>query len=255
MGMTRRTPLLALGAAALLGGTTASAAILSDDFSTNTLANYTNPSGGRLAFTYDAINERVSVADNPHAMAHNTTIGPISQGPLTFRVDFLTNAELTNSTTINAAGTGFATSAASWDGTYTGFEAMVRGGTADFLVRIRPNGGSAGQLLGTAVALTADTWYTLELTVAHSSGNNFAVAGRLLQGGVEVAGSSVGGTVENSALAAALNADLFAGISGRRVGGSGGVVALDNLSVIPEPASLALLGLGGLLALGRRRQA
>ena len=46
--------------------------------------------------------------------------------------------------------------------------------------------------------------------------------------------------------------DVFDGVATTTA--SGREVGLDNFSIVPEPSSLALLGLGGLMMLGRRRR-
>ncbi len=60
--------------------------------------------------------------------------------------------------------------------------------------------------------------------------------------------------IDNSAAGATkLNINLFMWDTAGWGSGSG-VVRWDNISVVPEPASMALLGLGGLLLRRRRRQ-
>lgn len=258
----------------LLGVSTGSASIiLSDDFSTNTLSNYTNPSGGRTAFSYDTANQRVNGdatpnnADRTYAMAHNTSIGNFGTHPnIIVSVDFLTSSLTDNTATSNAAAVGVSTSTSGWYGTYTGFEAVVRkdGGAsaAHHRLRIRRDGGSTDQLFQAAAdafTLNADTWYTLRYSITDLGGGSYAMDASVWTTDptpTMVPGAQITGNISHSVLTSSSN--LFAGLSihnGRSATAYiRGSIAADNfLVVVPEPGTLSLLALGGLITLRRRR--
>jgi len=271
--VTAITVLLA-AATAIIVPAPVEAQLISDDFSSDTLSDYTNPSGGRDSYTYNATDEWVdnSLANSESAMANNTTIGSFDDhGTITLSIDFLTVPSFVNSNNNNTAGIGVSTVAADFFSNFVGIEATVR--TLDteenevHFLRIRGEGDSArhGELVGSNFDLTVDTWYTLSLAITHTSGFDYSVDATVFDRTTSAEVGSLDGTLDMSAgTGTDLNAsdDLFAGLATQSVhDGSGfeaGALAADNFVVVPEPSS-ALLLLGGgafltLLAMRRRCQ-
>ena len=110
---------------------------------------------------------------------------------------------------------------------------------------------------GSPVVLTDDTWYRLVVDFLGTGGNDVQITANLFNIGSDGTSAATlvpGGTLTDTFTAPNIIADptLFAGFKTDAT--SGGEV-LDNFSVvIPEPASLALLGLGGLCLMGRRKR-
>lgn len=273
--------LLTAAATTFLVGASASASILIDHFSTDSLAHYQNPTQSRTAFTYDAANQRVNMPSAvTYAMAYATTIGTFEQpgSSYTFSVDFLTD-NMDRISNNNTAAVGFSTTT---NGFYTnnsalaphvGMEVSVRSlstlALKQHILRIRGEGGSArhGEItLSSSLAfeLAANAWHRLVFTVTRDGNtSNYNLSAQVLDAnGDQLTNAYLSGSINMASNANAtplLSTDhLFAGFAGARAAQSGfstGSNAMDNFVVIPEPASLAFVSLGGLAMLARRRRA
>ncbi len=248
------------------------AQILFDDFSTNTLGNYTNPSGGRTALVYDSTNQQVTTdgsSSGTHAMAHNSTVGSLNDagGSLTILLDFLTVSNWNPTAGGNFVSMALGTAPADLlNGGWNGWEVVLRhdddsppggfGSSTPLGLRIRPDGGSTNQILGTGIDpanLSADTWYTMEFKATYTGVDQFDVSARVYAQGGGPDLLTVSGPQTNDV---DLTTDLYAAL-GIRDGNTNdsGVVAADNFKVIPEPsAHVLLLGAFGLGSLLRRRR-
>lgn len=252
-----------------LCGAGAQAAIISDDFSANTLAYYTNPSGGREAFVYDSGNGRVNqdstVSTNAvTAMAHNTSIGSFTGtgGNFTLTMDVLMGSVTWNNLAINPGAIGVSTTAAGWQNDGTGFEMTLRSGGSSSTGRIRLRtydsitpATMVENVDGTTFALAASGWYRLSLDINETAANTFSITSSVtrLSDNTVLRTFAVTG-ITNAGLG---NQDVYAGLAAGRSTTSStiGGVAADNFIVIPEPASTILLAIVGLAMVLRRRKA
>lgn len=248
-----------LSAAALVLPAVASAqvSIFADDFATNSLSSYTNPSGGRTAFTHNSGSEWLNVVNNnaTYAATRTATVGSFEDfSSFTVAADFRTNTSLSNTGGINMAAVGMSTTAADFFGSFTGIEVTVRAtGTSAFL-RLR-DGAGTDLTSGTAFSLAANTWYTLSLTLtATEVANTFLASASVVRVSDQVVISSF--TAQSISLTLEESADLFAGLAGSR-NDNRGSVAMDNFAItaIPEPSNAAaLFGVMALASVGLRRR-
>ncbi len=254
----------------LIPSQTNAATVITDDFSSNTLTNYTNPAGGRFAFTYDATNDRLNgstTGNDRSSIAHNTSFGNFgSDTGFRLSFDFLT-APGGGNTAINFANVarlGFSSTANSFSDDGIGFELEIRGENngnsgAQQALRLRGYGSGGAQFLSMENALIpkfADgTWHTVTLQVVKNGTlNGFDYLTKVTTQADPattidmISGSTVSADVANAA-------GLFAGFGIGINGNSGGSIAADNLSVvpIPEPSVALLAGIGSLLLCSRRR--
>ncbi len=255
----------------LIPSQTNAATVITDDFSSNTLTNYTNPAGGRVAFTYDATNERLNggtTGNDRSSIAHNTSFGNFgSDTGFRLRFDFLT-APAGGNTAINFANVarlGFSSTANTFSNDGIGFELEIRaeqrsgGSPAEQALRLRGYGSGGTQFLSVTNALIpkfADgTWHTVTLeVVSNGTLNGFDYLTKVTTQADPattidmISGNTVSADVTNAA-------GLFAGFGTGINGNSGGSIAADNFSVvpIPEPSVALLAGIGSLLICRRRR--
>ena len=106
--------------------------------------------------------------------------------------------------------------------------------------------------------LSTDNWYEIKLDLSYTGSNNFSATTELYNWGTD---GVTGGTLVDSytatrSLSSIVGTDLYGGFQARSTGGGGlRPQAADNFSLtsVPEPTSIALLTLGGMCLLRRRR--
>ena len=224
--MMKQTTLLTIAAFGLV--TSANAAPFLDDFSSDTSANYTGTqtfgSGGSFAISGGKLNVG---GGGTYDVFHNTARLAVGE---TVSVDVAPNGSpdfyLTVSTTDRGPNTG----------TEDGIRLNVQNGS-NIRSRIYNNGSLSTANYGGSYNLNLD--YTLYIT--RNSDSNFTVAYDNGSGVV---------SLDTYDVAAVGSQELYVGVER-----FGSTMAFDNLQIVavPEPGSLALLGLGGLCLLRRRR--
>jgi hypothetical protein len=106
---------------------------------------------------------------------------------------------------------------------------------------------------GDSVDLIGGEWYTLTATstpFTNPGDDTFSFDASItrVSDGTELGGLT--GSFANANAALAGDSTVYGGV---RIDAPADIDAFDNLTVIPEPASLAMLGLGGIMLLRRRR--
>jgi len=112
------------------------------------------------------------------------------------------------------------------------------------VVQAYARGGSTTQL----GAVAADTWYLFDATINPATGWSITVTEAF--GGQNF----IGGTAQSTFRSAGGFTNEINAIAIHNSGTQASSMFIDDLQIIPEPASLALIGLGGLLMLRRQRQ-
>lgn len=221
--MFKRTTLFTLTAVGL--ATSANAAPFLDDFSSDTSASYTGTdtfgSGGAFSVSGGTLSLD-SAGGNTFTVFHNTAKLEVGE---TLSVDISrTGGDIRLSVSTAAVGPNF--------GGNNGFRLKYTGSTT---IQAQAYGGGNTNFSDLTIASSDITLFITRddadtLIFGHNSG-----AGDVTLGSRNVTGLPAGG--------------LFVGVE------SFGdfTNTFDNLQIIPEPGSLALLGLGGLLIVRRRR--
>ncbi len=202
-------------------------AVFFDDFSTDTSANYTGTqtfgSGGSFSISGGTLNVG---GGGTYDVFHNTARLAVGE---TVSVDVapagLTDFYLTVSTTDR--------------GPNTGSEDGIRlnvANTTNIRSRIYNNGSATDVNYAGSYDMSLD--YTLFIT--RNSDSNFTV-------GYDNGGGIV--QLDTYDVAAVGTQELYIGVEN-----FGSTMAFDNLQIVPEPSALALLGLGTLSLIRRRRQ-
>ncbi len=115
------------------------------------------------------------------------------------------------------------------------------------------NGSNAGLGTGAQFSLTAGNWYYWSTTYTFNSINlSYTFSSQLFSASADgTVGTAVSGiytqTVINSGLA---GSSSIYGILASQAGSAKGVASIDNFAVVPEPGSMALLGMGMLGLVG-----
>ena len=223
--MMKQTTLLTIAAFGLV--TSANAAPFLDDFSSDTSANYTGTqtfgSGGSFAISGGTLNVGVG---GTYDVFHNTARLAVGE---TVSVDVAPGGSGDSYLTVSSTDRGPNT------GTEDGIRLNVLNAST-IRSRIYNNGGATNVEYAGSYNLNLD--YTLYIT--RNSDSNFTVAYDNGSGVV---------SLDTYDVAAVGAQELYVGVE--NFGNE--TTAFDNLQIIPEPSSLALLGLGGLLVVRRRR--
>ena len=222
----------ALIATALLMPSMSHAALFIDDFSSDTSANYTGDntfgSGGGFTISSSTLNV-VAAGGNTHAVFHNTAAFDIGD---TVSVD-ITGRDTRLSVSTAVDGTAGRVVRFKWETGGT-FKSEVYGGgsTTTYNSAFDVDSGTVNLLL------TRETDNTF--SAAFDSGSGITQLNTT--GGTEKQIFTAGGTG---------NGSLFIGVEA-----FAGTRTFDNLTItaIPEPTTTALLGLGGLALILRRRK-
>jgi hypothetical protein len=119
------------------------------------------------------------------------------------------------------------------------------------------NGSNAGLGVTSTFALTSGNWYYWETDYTYNTiSGNYTFTSQLFNSASDgTVGSAVSPlysqTVANAGLAASAN---VYGILGTQAGSTRGIVALDTFSIVPEPGTAILAGLGLMVVIGFRRR-
>jgi hypothetical protein len=261
--------LLTLGLGAVVfasAAVPASGALYTDDFNTDSRSNY-------------------STAAGREAMNYSATAGLGGSGALTFTTSGATGGSLVSETSVGTfaqyptiTGSVFIKSTGS-TGTPWGIGFTNASGTSPFLnqsypgdiagvgawfmdgrdgttpaPRIRQNDNSGSYAQNASSSLSSawgSAWFEFELSVTHVANTTYEVTGTIYNRGSD--GTAARTQVWTSGTQTWNNPHIeatdpiYVGFGARSNHGT-----VDNLTVVPEPASLGLLGLGGLALLRRR---
>jgi hypothetical protein len=225
LGQTTKLTLAALTTAALVGS--ANAAPFLDDFSSDTSANYTGTdtfgSGGSFSISGGTLSV---LSSGTHAVFHNSAQLEVGE---TASVDIVrTGGDIRLSVSTAPVGPNF--------GGNNGLRLKYVGSTT---LQVQAYGGGSTNVIDATIDSSSVTLFITRddadtFTVGHNSGS-----GDVSLGAFDVTGLTSDG--------------LFIGVENFGNTNSSDPNTFDNLQIVPEPGSLALLGLGGLLIARRRR--